>query len=69
MPPLSVVHVYFVDGSVEQLPSSTAARLDHGGWITLVDRVQDSEGLWCERSRSYPPSAVRKIVSIRREQD
>lgn len=62
--------IFFTNGDREIIGSSGSMVLEHGGWVSITDRITDFQlGGYLQRTRSFPPSAIRVIVHTRKEED
>lgn len=71
MPPTCKnTEILFSDGVVEQIGDGASLVLEHGGWVSITDRVTDYRlGGYLTRTRSYPPASIRRITYTRKEDD
>lgn len=70
MPDVSRTHVQFADSSIEEVGPKGSVVLEPSGWVTIVDSITSAQtGGYLQRSRSYPPSAIRLVVRTRPEED
>lgn len=64
------VTVYFADGTHEVIASGMSLRLDHGGWLVITDHITSPDGKeHFERSRAFPPTSIKSVVTLRPEGD
>lgn len=68
-PQRNEVVVRFADDTYEAIVPPTGLRLENGGWLVIIDHVEDERLGRVERSRAFPPSSITSVITLRPEGD